>query len=492
LGNPITSAIVNVQNGLLTGEITFLPGLNFISGENGTLKTKLLQSLKSSANLTFANPGVVCRRQAISPKRNAERRAFQDAFTQLRRDNTKLEGLINERNINDGTFEKYPAVGDLFYVVYEDLCRDGKDQIEHMHQTEDTFNDVVSRIFPQYTLRAEWNLATGNPTIEIVKHGKTHVPLEGLSLGEQEILSLALNINSSRDRFDVFLIDEPEVHLNWHLEEKLFEFFDDYCNKYNRQMIIVTHSRAIFKPRYYPMTQFLYWDPAGIIKIAKDVTPEQRQRIAGDAIEIIQLGTFDKPTVFVEDDRTATVIHELAQALGLDIATSPTGNKSNIRSLFQFSRTNPGWDRCLFLEDGDGEGSPYPNQPNFLHLEKYCLECYLLDIPIAAVVCQKTEQETRQALLRAIISNKDKIFKHNKFLEFLLDHLTAESLTEDRIAKLDASEIIDSFISTTGKDFSDYVRTYVGQAQAVGRLSDALPAPLVEAFKRLAKPPDHV
>ena len=78
------------------------------------------------------DPAGACRVQAVSPKRNAQRRAFKVAYEALRRNATKLDSLINERNINDATFEEYPALGDLFYVVYDDLCRDGGDQIAKM------------------------------------------------------------------------------------------------------------------------------------------------------------------------------------------------------------------------------------------------------------------------------------------------------------------------------------------------------------------------
>ena len=141
--NYIESAQVDIHNGLLSGIVSFHPGLNLISGENGTLKTKLLQSLKSGAQIRLHDPNSPCTRQAVSPKRNAQRRAFQQVFDQLRRNNTTLDGLINERNINDGAFEDYPAIGDLFYVVYDDLCKDGGNLIAKMNEAAREFNAVM-------------------------------------------------------------------------------------------------------------------------------------------------------------------------------------------------------------------------------------------------------------------------------------------------------------------------------------------------------------
>ena len=45
---------INLLNGLLTGEITFQNGLNIVSGENGTGKTKLLQLIKEGTK-EYAN-----------------------------------------------------------------------------------------------------------------------------------------------------------------------------------------------------------------------------------------------------------------------------------------------------------------------------------------------------------------------------------------------------------------------------------------------------
>ena len=270
MGNHILSSDLNVQGGLLLGKMDFLPGLNILSGENGTFKTKTLQFIKTNPKVQF-DPQTPLRIQAMSPKRNSQRKAFQQVYDQFRRENKKLESVINERNISDATFEEYPSIADLYYVVYDDMCKDGGNQKDKMQEATGQFNDVIRKIFGHYELISSWNESTGTPAIELRKHGVTLVPLEGLSLGEQEVLSLATNIYSSKNRYDVFIIDEPEVHLNWHLEEKLFEFFDDYCEEFKKQMIIVTHSRAVFKERYHPKTQFMYWTDHGKVSWGKNV-----------------------------------------------------------------------------------------------------------------------------------------------------------------------------------------------------------------------------
>lgn len=488
MGNYIESADLNIQGGLLVGTMTFLPGLNFLSGENGTFKTKVLQALKGGQR-RLHTPNDPCRMQAVSPKRNAQRRAFQQVFDLFRRENKKLDGIINERNLNDATFEEYPALGDLYYVVYDDLCKDGGNQIEKMQTAVTEFNSVIKKIFRQYELVAQWNNTTGSPAINLLKHGLTTVPLEGLSLGEQEILSLAINIYSSRNRYDVFLIDEPEVHLNWHLEERLFEFLDDYCSDYSKQMIVVTHSRAVFKERFHSRTQFLYWDGQGKVNWGKTVTDEQRRRIAGDAIEIIRLGDFTKPTFFVEDAAQLVVIQEIANVLGAEITVTQCGTSANVRSLYRHSKLEPVWQNSYFVEDGDNEGTPFPGEESFIHLDKYCIENYLLNIDIAHAASQRSPDILRQLLIDSIHASKDIIFRKNKFFEFLLDHLKPEDLTPENMAKLDAAEILPHFLKEIGMSFFDYTQTYIRECEKQGLLLAIMPHRIVEILENHA--PQH-
>src|SRR5438445_76408 len=103
----ILTAEVNILDGLLAGSIPFQPGLNIIGGENGTLKTRLLQEIRAGkiTKVPSTNPRV----QAVSPKRNSERRSIQTIVQQVRQQNRKLADLINERQIQDQAFDNYPS-----------------------------------------------------------------------------------------------------------------------------------------------------------------------------------------------------------------------------------------------------------------------------------------------------------------------------------------------------------------------------------------------
>jgi hypothetical protein len=488
MSNYIKAANLYIHSGILEGMIQFDAGLNLISGENGTLKTKVLQQLKTQqAQLVLSQAGGACRIQAFSPKRNAQRRTYETTFNEFRQQNRKLESHITEGNINDYTFENYASLGDLYYLVHERFCRDGGNQRDMMDKTTEEFNTVIQRIFPRYRLASTWNLNSGSPNIRLIKNGQNDVTLEGLSLGEQEILSLVLNIYTARDRFEVYLIDEPEVHLNWHLEEQLFAFFDSFCKEYSRQIIIVTHSRVVFLPKYLPKAQFLYWNRDGKVEISQTLSDEQRRRIAGEAISILQYGKSTEdtliPTFFVEDASHRDILEALSYLMKVEITVSECGNSSNVKSLFKLSKKEGGWGNSYFLIDGDNQGNPFPTDDRFIHLDKYCLQSYLLNFEVASASSGKSVEEIQQIIFNVIKRNRSKILDKNKFFDFLFDSLKPTDITEERLSSLDASEIFVSYLTDLGMDSKEYLSNYLVTCQTKGMLRQVFPEKLIGAFE---------
>lgn len=480
-------ANVNILNGLLTGTIPLQPHLNLISGENGTLKTKLLQE-NQQGRYRPAPPGAPqLRIQAISPKRNSERRAVGTILQQLRQNSRTRDSFLAERlqaQMVDTQFQEYPSVGELFFLEYQYRSRDGGEQISHMDAVANDFNGVITTVFPEYRLLAEWDDNAGSPSLAVPKGGDNEVPLEALSLGEQEVLSLVANLYVSRDANDVYLVDEPEVHLNWHLEERLFGYFQDFCERHDKQMIIVTHSRVVFSDRFLPATIFLYWTPEGRIAWGNDITPAQRRRIAGEAIEIIKFGDFTYGTFFVEDKAQETVVKALADDEGVRIHTTVCGNAPNVRSLYKRGKADGGWPGTFFVEDGDNQGSPFPGETDFIHMDKYCIENYLLDFPTAATTTGKDEAALRQLVFDEVVKRKATILGKNKFLEFLFTDMRPEHLTPDRLATLDASLIFDGYLLSLGMTREDYVRRYVAAASQAGSLATVFPQQLIDAIRQ--------
>jgi len=154
MGNRIASANLNILKGILQGSMEFSPGLNIISGENGTLKTQLLQSLRSGSAEAFEN-GQPLRMQAFSPKRNSERRASEAILQYFRQNNRTWEANLNERassQINTAGFDNYASLGDLYYLIFEHRCKDGENRRNHMDLVALEFNSVINAVFQNYAL----------------------------------------------------------------------------------------------------------------------------------------------------------------------------------------------------------------------------------------------------------------------------------------------------------------------------------------------------
>ena len=484
--NYIRAALPNIL-GLLQGRIEFGPGLNIVSGENGTFKTKLLQAMRGGAT----EPSVVgaeLRIQAISPKRNSDRRAAEGILQHFRQQNRTWEGTLVERlgsQINDTTFDNYPSLGELFYLLFEHRCKDGGDRKNHMTALVTDLDAVIQSVFPHYALLAVWDDALGAPRIRVQKNETIEFPIEALSLGEQEVLSLITNIHGARDRIDVYLIDEPEVHLNWHLEERLFAFLADFCERYGKQIIVVTHSRVIFKARFLPSVQFLYWE-AGRINWRQELSKEQRQRLAGDAIEIVALGDFTKPTLFVEDTAHADTIASLASIRGKDINVSECGNSANVKSLFIYQKTQGRWPRAMFVIDGDNMGNPFPGDVQFIHLPYYCIENALLHPEMLGLAFGKDISTINQIVVDAIVAQRDRIFAKNKFFEFLINSISPAHVSFEALRVFDCSLILDEVATRLGSTRLALIPLYLRKVSELERLTEIFPAALLEHIEGVA------
>lgn len=484
MANHIVSANLNILNGLLSGSMSFTPGLNIISGENGTLKTQLLQALRGGSAVA-SQMGTQLRMQTFSPKRNSERRATEAILQHFRQHNRTWEANLNERvaaQINVSGFDNYPSLGDLYYLVFEHRCKDGTDRRNHMAAVEREFNDVIQSVFPHYKMLAIWDDRLGAPRIKMSKNSNVEFPIESLSMGEQEVLSLILSISTSRENVDVYLIDEPEVHLNWHLEERLFAFLDDLCNRENKQAIVVTHSRTIFKPRFFPKAQFLRWGDDQRVTWGRDLTAQQRSRLAGDAIEIVALGDFSKITFFVEDSSHTNVVNAIAGVLGSRVSVSQCGNSTNVKSLYRYQLSHGRWANAYFLIDGDNQGNPYPDDRCFIHLPYYCIENILLDPATLERASGRPMEEVLSVLVSALKTKRSTIFQKNKFFEFLADCISAEHMTFDRLKSFDASVVVEDVLAALGlPTMQEALPAYLRAAQSIGRMEELIPRQLLDA-----------
>ena len=277
------------------------------------------------------------------------------------------------------------------------------------------------------------------------------------------------------------------MHLNWNLEERLFTFLADFCEKHSKQAIVVTHSRVIFKQRFLPKVQFLFWDENGQIQWRKELTTEQRTRLAGDAVEIVALSDFSKTTLFVEDSAHTEILSQLAKTLGVNVTISECGNSVNVKSLYSYQKSLGRWPQALFVIDGDNMGNPFPGDIQFVHLPYYCIENSILHPKILSDVTRHPELHIQQIIVNAIKENKLKVFAKNKFFDFLADSIAPVDITFERLCIFDGSLIFDSVVKMLNTTRSKLIKEYINHLKVNNRMAELFPNALLNGLKQQSK-----
>jgi len=463
---------VNLFGGIFNTTINFYNGLNIISGVNSTGKTQVLHQLKKNAGIISVegkNSGDLAI-FAISPKRNTEKQAIDSIFQQVKTQNKTVQTFINSVKgfqIRDTGFENYPSFAELFIQEYDLLMQDGVTGYEKaINSTSEKFNEVLRQVFPDYQIDANWIPgepdSSGKLDIKVKKYSSSPITIDQLSTGEREVFALLFCIFVSREKEDVYLIDEPEIHLNWDLEKGLFNFFNWFCEKFSKQIIIVTHSRIIFIQDFYSKTQFFVWENNKIV-CKKDITEQQKSSIAGEISSIVNIIGLHKPTFFVEDEKHKSFVSSLAEILNKDIEIIVCGNKPNVKTMFNLLN-NSGHEKIYFLVDGDNEGSKTVDD-RFISLQKYCIENYLFDSYVLSKVLNVDEETVKTKILECV-----KDLNHQNLLVFKKLADSVSPFPFEILDTLDGSKISDKLTAKFGKTVEEIIKLYISTAHSEARL----------------------
>ena len=248
------------------------------------------------------------------------------------------------------------------------------------------------------------------------------------------------------------MIDEPEIHLNWSLEEKLFKFFDWFCSEFDRQIIVVTHSRVAFLEEYDKKRQFFERNGQDII-ISEKPSDELIRQLAGDTVQLLRGITTKNKLVYVEDLGHQTVLKAICEKLNLDVEILVGGNCEKVKILSRAFKDR-GIENVYFLIDGDNKPLTTDEKrelhPNTIQLEKYCLENYLLN----PALLQLYKQQDWDAVITSFINTINvRATPAIKPIQIALDKGTS---VNDILDYIDGSEIFKRLVEHEGKKDAKY------------------------------------
>ncbi len=464
MANHISKVKTELFGGLFNQEMLFTDGLNVISGTNGTGKTQFLNWIFNQKNnqqyVSFTDESQRKEIIVFSPKRNAEKVLAENFQSQFGYDKSKQTQAIQQffsQQLQDTSIQSIKAIVHYLIDSAELLVNSNQyKKVDGATAIKEEYQKVLSQIF-DYELDFIWNVTNSRYEAKIIKNGNT-VSLDTLSAGENAIISLVFAIYFTRDYAEVYLIDEPEVHLNWSLEEKLFTFLENFCKTYSKQVITVTHSRVIALEKYSKLTQFLTWEN-GKVSVKTSFTPEMIRDITGDTIRIIQGVTAKTKLIYVEDEAHKTVLEYIKTKQNLDCDIQVHGSSESVKQLSMAFKSLP-VDNVYFLIDGDNKpltDAEKTKYKNLIQLEKYCIENYLLNQEVLNLYNGDGDWANKLTTLIKTIDVKSK--PHIKPIQLSLEKGVD---VFEIIDSIDGSELISNLSKETyGNDKSkkyDYIR----------------------------------
>lgn len=442
-----------IPNNIFTSEVEFNPGLNIIAGSNGVGKTLLLkyiQGNRENGNVVFDKDEASLKNiAAFSPKRNATKVLVEQAQQIVRRDQNARTNAINlflNQQVQDDNFQAIKSISEYLVLAFEEL-RDGKDMqpTQAAIEVEKVFTELLKKIF-DYEIDFKWTSEQKKYTFSLTKR-ETILQPNLLSSGENALISLIFAIFHSKDSAQIYLIDEPEVHLNWQLEEKLFKFLAWFCEEYQKQLIIVTHSRACFIEPYLNKTQFLIWND-NKVEIVKKPTIEIRELLAGDMIKIVNGLTTENKLVYFEDSSHKHILSKIKEVLNLSLdIPEKLGSCSEVEK-FSKAMKNLKIENAYFVIDNDNRKiKNFSDYLNLIQLDKYCIENYFLDESILADIDKRTDKTKP---VKDLI--KESINQVNKPNFAIIKELIKKDidLTSEVLDRIDASEFIKQLAMSLG------------------------------------------
>lgn len=392
-------------------ELDFSSGLNLLAGRNGAYKTKILEHLiKNKANRSV---------YGFSPQRNTMAQELKQAVQQIDTKQKTKESLLAQfetsSKILPSGFTEYPSLPELFSIQAKGMYEPINNEVTKKEAFEivaKEFNEILSNIFTDIKIVVEET--QGDILVE--KYGQ-RFSVAQLSTGEREVIGLVINLEYLRETHDIFLIDEPEIHLNWSLEKALFKYLNMFSTKYSKQIIAATHSRIVFDKDFIGKTSFLFYD-GGILKVENKPSEDVVADLAGEAVQYIDSFILDwnsttQKTFFVEDDTQKSVVEALFDSCHVINCDGKEKVISIINLLNRMSDT----ERCKYYGLVDSDNNNNRPVENLIILSKCSVENYFLNPVILSMVLNLNSRDIESKIKDFMNKSSGKVGVFKKISE---------------------------------------------------------------------------
>ncbi len=291
----------------------------------------------------------------------------------------------------------------------------------------DEFNRVFTGLLKGKKLGTPGVNEHGQLNIRVIDiNSQREFDIDAMSSGEKELILTFLLLDRSLVRGAIFMLDEPEMHLNPAVcKELLPTLIDGYASRKNLQGIICSHSPELVASAFdRDECELFHLESERLISRVEKKTHEEVTGI------LRRLGTSEsedllyKGTIFVEGFDDADIIEEGFQHIVGKHKIVDMGGRSEIEKtiaeLQQSERDGYKFSKKYFIFDNDGRPVEIPNSDKIkiLQWKRYCIENYLLDVECISKlvtdeeICRKpfpSVQEARRGLRELAFSQIEEI-----------------------------------------------------------------------------------
>lgn len=438
--------------------LEFQPGINIISGTNGTCKSSILhiisnsfQGVNSDCDKTKECLSIITKiNQTINPKINHLTKGdnqYNDPapgkkgnLYQVKYENGYTIGFRRHNARSTSRFSlkpKYSEPGESLpesMVIYLGLTRlipigELTDVYASIRKSlpEDYQNDIIKR-YNELTGIPIKNIST-HEIIGIKRRGEFETELEGIdsntiSAGEDNLFVILNALYSAKyyssvtnNKPSILLIDEMDAALHPSIQFKLLNLLRDFSREFNIQVVFTTHSLFLINKALKAKDNIIYLmkspnnsvekmlDP-DIFKIEMQLSSETRQDLYKDK----------KLPIFSEDDEARIMINFI-----FDILSEKDQKFSSVRHYFHLVKMKSGCDnlktlfqdevltantlKAICILDGDSQLDDNHKTNNFNH--------NIIKLPGKA----SPEKVTFQHLNDLLSSENYKDFWRNEYLQ---------------------------------------------------------------------------